>query len=392
MNENETSSSNPAEAPLANAPSEALPGAAALQGAAAVPSAAAVKGGESTLGLACPRCGGMVPVPEGQPLVRCPYCDLRSLVRGERGLQRYQVPLRISREQALSTLRSFLGSNRAIATDAARLSRLHESFVAFMPVWSTWARVISWVFGEKQVGSGDNRRYEPREVKDAEEMNWNAAACDVGEFGVQAVPLVGRPLEPFNPDLLHEQGMVFEPVGSEADAQAAAQADFEKRVRKAAGLDRISDVFVRMVRRYMGIVYYPIWILRYIYNGRAYQVAVDGFSGEALYGKAPGSVLYRAAVLVGGMAAGAFLSVDVSAILFYFGARSNDDSAGGILGAGLVCLIAGFALMGMAYRAFRYGEEYEFRSAKAGGAAFTFEPKQIMSQLEEASSWLNKLR
>jgi hypothetical protein len=251
---------------------------------------------------------------------------------------------------------------------------------------------MSWVFGEKQVGSGDNRRYEPREVKAAEEMNWNAAACDVGEFGVQAVPLVGRPLEPFNPDLLHEQGMVFEPVGSEADAQAAAQADFEKRVRRSAGLDRISDVFIRMVRRYMGIVYYPIWILRYIYNGRAYQVAVDGFSGEALYGKAPGSVLYRAAVLVGGMAAGAFLSVDVSAILFYFGIRSSDDSAGGILGAGLVCLIGGFALMGMAYRAFRYGEEYEFRSTKAGGATFAFDPKQMMSQLEEASSWLNKLR
>jgi hypothetical protein len=334
----------------------------------------------------------MVPVPEGQPLVRCPYCDLRSLVRGERGLRRYQVALRITRDQALGALRKFLGSNRAIATDAARLGSLHESFVAYLPVWSTWARVISWVFGEKRVGSGDNRRYEPREVKGAQELNWTAAACDVGEFGVQAVPLVGRPLEPFDPDLLHEQGMVFEPVGSIAEARSAAEVDFENRVRKASGLDRISEVFLRLVRRQMGIVYYPIWVLRYIYNGRAYQVAVDGFSGEALYGKAPGSVLYRAIVLVGGMAAGAFLSIDISSLLFYLGIRSKGDSAEGALGAGLICLVAGFALMGIAYRAFRYGEEYEFRSVKAGAATFAFEPKQIMSQLEEASSWLSKLR
>jgi hypothetical protein len=42
----------------------------------------------------------MVPIPEGQAVVRCPFCDQRSLVRGERGLRRYQVPQRIEREQA----------------------------------------------------------------------------------------------------------------------------------------------------------------------------------------------------------------------------------------------------------------------------------------------------
>jgi hypothetical protein len=39
----------------------------------------------------------MVPVPEGQIIVACPYCEMRSFVRGERGLQRYQVPKRVER-------------------------------------------------------------------------------------------------------------------------------------------------------------------------------------------------------------------------------------------------------------------------------------------------------
>ena len=71
-------------------------------------------------------------------------------------------------------------------------------------------------------------------------------------------------------------------------------------MRKAANLDRIGQVFVRLTGWQESLVYYPLWVLRYSYRGRSFQVVVDGFSGEVLYGKAPGSVFYRAAVLVGG--------------------------------------------------------------------------------------------
>ena len=56
---------------------------------------------EALHGLACPRCGGVLSIPEGQVIVRCPYCDLRSYVRGERGLRRYQVPQRVQKEIAI---------------------------------------------------------------------------------------------------------------------------------------------------------------------------------------------------------------------------------------------------------------------------------------------------
>jgi len=52
-------------------------------------------------GITCPKCGGMVPIPEGQIVVQCPFCDLRSMVKGERGVRRYQIPEQITREQAL---------------------------------------------------------------------------------------------------------------------------------------------------------------------------------------------------------------------------------------------------------------------------------------------------
>ena len=203
-------------------------------------------------GLSCPRCGGMIPIPEGQEIVCCPYCDLRSVVRGDRGLRRYQVPCRVDRNQAAAAFQQFLGSNWAIARDARGSAKLNEAFVAYLPFWAAWGRALSWAFGEERVGSGDHKRWEPREVRFAEEMSWNGAACDVGEFGVTQVPLNDQQLEPFKGETLHSSGMVFEPVGSQTDARAAAKDAFQERIRSKTRLDRLSQHFVRVDPRAAG--------------------------------------------------------------------------------------------------------------------------------------------
>ena len=315
-------------------------------------------------GLACPNCGGMVPIPEGQTVVKCPYCDMRSLVRGERGLLRYQVPIQVDRDTAEATVRNFLKGERAIARQAAKDARITDSFVAYLPFWAVWSRVFGWVFGEKRVGSGDDARYEPREVKTSEEMSWNTAAADVAEFGVEFVGVEAHDLDPFDADVLHATGMVFEPMGSWSEARAESEKYFEQRIHDLADLDRISQVFVRSLRRRKGLVYFPLWLMRYRFRNRTYQVVVDGTNGKVLYGKAPGDTLYRAAVLVGGMALGAVLTVDASALAFWFGIQGEGDNP-------LFPIILGFVLMGIgirvmlqSYRRFRHGEIYEYRQRR----------------------------
>jgi hypothetical protein len=181
---------------------------------------------------------------------------------------------------------------------------------------------------------------------------------------ISEVPLDIRGLEPFDADSLHAQGLVFEPVGSFEEARRTAAQDFEKRVRSKSKLDRISQVFVRIFRRRSGMVYYPLWILRYLYRGRAFQVVVDGISGSVLYGKAPGNTYYRAAVLVGGMALGAFLALDVTLFALYLFSEDSD------LGAfAIAAFLGGLALMFWAYRRFRHGEEFEFQEARKAVSA-----------------------
>jgi hypothetical protein len=342
-------------------------------------------------GLNCPNCGGVIPVPEGQSIVKCPYCELRSFVRGERGIWRYQVPQRVPREAAMGAWQKFLSGNMAIARDAARQARLTEAFLVYLPFWTVWGRVAAWVFGQEKVGSGDHAHYEAREVRVVQEMTWNGAACDVGEFGVTQIPPVDQDLQPFDPEVLHHAGMVFEPVSSFSEARSAAEKRFQEQVRQKASLDRLSQIFVRFLRRRFGLVYHPLWVLRYLYRERAFQVVVNGYTGSVLYGKAPGNTIYRAAVLVAGMAVGAFLAVDVPAFLISANSSSSSDGSG-LCGFTLFAFLAGLGLMATAYRTFRRGEQFEYRSSArlkiAGGLD---NPLEMVTQVKELEKWINRL-
>jgi hypothetical protein len=309
-------------------------------------------------GLTCPRCGGVVAIPEGQALVICPFCEQRSVVSGERGVRRYQVPQRANREQAVEAYQRFLRSSVAIARDVSSKAELSETLLVHLPFWSAWGRGVAWAFGQERVGSGDNERYEPREKRAVTELSWNGVACDVGEFGVRRISLEGRPLEPFNSEQLHRSGMVFEPVGSEEEALETARHAFEQEVGGKVKMDRTAQLFTRLLSPRLGVVYYPVWVMRYLYRGRSFQVVVDGFDGAPLYGKAPGNVLYRAAMLVGGMAVGAALAIDVPALIF--SASDNKD----LVAAAFIAFAAGAGLMFAGWRKYRYGEHYEYHRFK----------------------------
>jgi DNA-directed RNA polymerase subunit RPC12/RpoP len=311
-------------------------------------------------GLACPNCAGTLSVNEGQRIVRCPYCNARSLVRGERGLERYQVVRRINAETAAGSVRGFWrGFNRAM--DLARRAHISELFLVYLPYWRAQAMLAGWIFGQKKVGSGKDSRYEPREVQLMEQVDWTGAAGDVAEFGVTRVDLAGTEFSVFDPDGMHEEAMVFEPTGSQTAARDSAEKEWRSQAQKKSGLDNIGQVLLRFLRESLALVYYPLWVARYTYKQRAYQVVVDGFTGRVLYGKAPGNVFFRALMLVAGTALGSFVLVNGLVLAVVLLGNSDSDD-----GLALLALpfVAGAALIAGGYRLFRWGEEIEHRTFK----------------------------
>ncbi len=313
-----------------------------------------------------------MPVPEGVRIVECPFCEGRSLVQGERGVRRWQMVHQVDREQALTAVTGFFsGINKAFGLK--RQAKVRELFLVYLPYWRASAFVAGWIFG--RVSAGEDKT-KPVEVEVSEDMSWNDAAADVSEFGVHRVPISPHHLAPYDPDWLHERAMVFEPSESPTEALSEAERHFVYRARSRKKLKaRYSQTF-HLLRPQLSLVYYPLWVARYEYRQRNYQVVVDGVRGRVLYGKAPGNVFYRAAMLVLGMALGNLILINGTALATRLLAEDSDEGGLALL---LVPIAVGIGLIVAAYRTFRYGEEVEEIQKEAKKAA--------LSEADESKSW-----
>jgi hypothetical protein len=320
-------------------------------------------------GLTCPQCTHVIPVAEGERIVRCPTCDTRSLVQGDRGVRRWQVLRDIDRGEAVETVHKFWRGWKK-ANDLKRTAEIQEAFLVYLPYWYATAFVSGWTFGRRKSGEKSTK---PVEVRFEQDLFWNDAAVDVSEFGVHRVPIPQSKLEPYESERLHAEGMVFEPSESRTEAMKEATDIFKWRGQERNLTSRYFEKF-HYIRQRLSLVYYPLWIARYAYKGRQYQVVVDGKKGGVLYGKAPGNILYRAVMLVVGMALGNFILVNGTILAFLAVGNSTNDESLAFL---LIPLGLGLALIAFAYNAFRHGEEVEEgdRAAKkdtGGGDAFKY--------------------
>ena len=323
-------------------------------------------------GLICPDCSGVVPVAEGARIVQCPYCQMHSLVQGERGVRRWQVGHQVTRDQAIEAVRGFF-AGRNKARDLKQTAHIRDVFLAYLPYWRVTAFVAGWLFGRVTSGDDDTK---PVEVEVAEEMHWNDAAVDVSEFGVHQVAVSRQALEPYDADRLHGEAMVFEPSESHTEALAEAEQHFTLRGRHKRSLkSRFFERF-HFLRQQLSLVYYPLWIVRYEYRGRRYQVVVDGVKGDVLYGKAPGNIFYRAAALVAGLALGNLILVNGTILLGLVFSRSDDSDGFWII---FLPVVLGACLIVAGYRAFRYGEEVEFRQKESKKAALPSDQSSLLS-------------
>ena len=350
-----------------------------------------------TQGLTCPECSGVVPIAEGDRIVECPYCHTQSLVQGERGVRRWQVPQTVERDRALQTVINFFRGMKK-ARDLPKEAQIKDTFLIYLPYWRVESFVAGWMFGRVKSGEDSTR---PIEVQINEMMHWNDAAVDVAEYGVHQVAISKEQLEPYDSDRLHAEAMVFEPSESHSDALAEAERHFTHRGRQKKSLRTKFFEKFHFLRQRLSIVYYPLWVSRYEYHKRNYQVVVDGVNGRILYGKAPGNIFYRAAALVGGLAAGNFILVNGTLLAGTFIGSSDED---GSLFLILMPIALGIGLIAAGYRAFRYGEEVEEvqkgarKAAMAGDSgsggllsAFTGGSSDVQEMMRSGMSVLEEL-
>ncbi len=308
-------------------------------------------------GLMCPSCGGSVELKEGNNVLKCPYCDTSLMVMGDEGVLQYHVKSRIDRENAKAEAVKWFGKfdkDRKLRKEA----EFTDVFLVHIPFWRSTGKVCGWVFGneihhETHTDSKGNTRTttrkEPVERMVMTEYLWNRAACDVSGFGVDEVDASGisGKMEPFDFYTVEKQGMVFEPTYSRTDAAKASEEWMLQKAKDSVKVDEVLFQKLHALDKRLSIVYYPLWVLRYKFRERNYQVVIDGLGGRLLYGRAPGSTLYRVSMFVGCLMIGnMILTTSVKAY-------SSQGSSEILLGVAL----AGAALILFGFFKFRYGGE-----------------------------------
>lgn len=302
-------------------------------------------------GLSCPNCSGALEIEAGLRVVSCPYCATPLLAVHEVGIRRYGIEPQVDAAKARRLAGQWLGTGVAKDPRLRKEAAIGEAFLCFLPFFRAQAECVGFALGTEErtrtVGSGKNRRIERYEV-DVErrvERSFDRTypAVNVAEWGIRKVDLTGDPLVPYDSDVLDRQGMVFPVTGSEREVMQAALESFKLAADPAGGLKRVRFRFLETLRERLSVVYYPLWVVRYRFKQRSYQILIDAEDGTLAYGKAPGNDLYRALMLVGTQATAAFLGTTA---LQWFGGSLTP-----LLFVGAIAL----GILYWGWRKFRYG-------------------------------------
>jgi hypothetical protein len=325
-------------------------------------------GAPQVRGLSCPSCGGVLSVELGLRVAVCPYCQKTLLAVGEVGVRRLAVEPEVNAARARETARRWLGKGWSKDPKLRREAEIGEAFLCFLPFYRITADVVGYVLGQEKRTRTVNKRtevyYVDVELRVEQSFDRTVPGLNVAEWGIERVDLQGDVLVPFDEERLARLGMVFPPTGSELEALSRAVAEFSDAADPSGRLHSVRFKFLEALRQRLAVIYYPLWVVRYRYRNRSYQVLVDAQDGTVAYGKAPGNDVYRAAMLVLSQAAAGFVGTTGARL-----ALSADDGAIALL---LISGAIATAILFWGWRKFRWGGVVIEGSGAPSGLSQTF--------------------
>jgi hypothetical protein len=222
-----------------------------------------------TTTLTCPQCGAENPLPSGQRLVECAFCDATLFVDRSGLVSHYEVPRLLGAEEAEKELRRWMAGNNTVK-GLDREARIQSSDPLLFPVWMfrlrrSGAEVVRVEpaaptaepqLADLQVPAGQLRPYRRNPGPDTGEMGGSSGG-DPGE----------------------DSG---EESGEDSDRAHPVEAlPAQVSLETARGwLDQREGANLEITET--ALVHLPLWQCRYLYRGATYSAMVDGSTGAVL--------------------------------------------------------------------------------------------------------------
>ncbi len=271
--------------------------------------------------LTCPSCSGLLNVSERDTHTVCHSCSSSLLLSNAAG--KFFLPSSKSSVDVLRSIRRKLQSINPHATDDAKVSR---PTLYYVPFWHCTAQANGYVLGVEPVfreveipvigseGQGSSgytlsstRKIKSRTGSDAVEReiqisgSVNISGADLEPLGIPALSAdsqlsiqgldIQRDTLPEGLEVLENEasreGVFVDPIVSLVEAQAQTVRYFRRLASGVGfGLEERWEYILVSGHREM-LVYYPLWVTDFRFDGRTFQVVVDGRSGEVLRGRFP---------------------------------------------------------------------------------------------------------
>lgn len=241
--------------------------------------------------ILCYQCSAPLPVEQGMQLIVCEYCEATNAVDKSRVVLTYAVRQTLREEEARAALRRWMAGNDTVK-ELDKKATIESLTLQLFPLWQVRADVdgVEKIFLEP------------------------AAATSIAEVKQLTIPAAD--LEPFD--------AAFDDIAIEATVPHSAMQTW---------LQRDYQVAAAQIRE-SSLVYLPLFVARYTFQGERFTAVVDAASGRVLASLFPEKweLPYR------GLAAVAFALNFIIALIPLFGAMTGGTA--GFAGAMVIYLVA----------------------------------------------------
>lgn len=258
---------------------------------------------------------------------------------------------KITKGVADRTIREWFGKDIVKAPDLRENVSMTEIYMLHIPFWRYIAqgKAIACGYSEYTEQTGNVLRNNYKQLID-EEFIWTECACDTGKHGVEKLWLDPGGEVPFD----YGKVAAMMPEGSAIDANKVGRAKIIEMIDNASA-KRIQTLTLErsfLIPKVFEIVYAPIWIAHYEYQGGNFTVLLDAVNGKVLGGTAPINMTARLRMMILSLAAGGIMIGTSLAMLIHAGSHPISELFQVIL------FLLGIALTMAAYPAFKNGRTY----------------------------------
>ncbi len=237
--------------------------------------------------IRCSHCGAPVPFNPGEIIATCKYCGFTTVIEtGEAFNFEHSLLLNKFNEQQIEdSIRDWMRSGFMKPSDLAKKSKITEKNLIYLPFWVVSVQATSSY-------KGIFERIAPPIVKEGKiekEYNWLVLAREASGFPTREydVPLEGKIPYDFRRIEGFAKVLNSEINRDEAAELAKQQIDAHHRFLLKSDVDRIVEMQTTYNLKQVVYLHAPIWFVKYEYKGNAYQLILDGATGDALKGDIP---------------------------------------------------------------------------------------------------------